>query len=144
MVLGVADEMEIFHDLTGIFVEDDGKDLLWVLAAHEGAGIGCVLANIETSQHCLSGALTGGCFASGIVGWGGFFIRFYVGRVRGLFFSNILALYVQGGYTLRATRWCCFRDEQCHGLGRRNIRGPLWWRYSWTVYPASKPLCEVL
>ena len=126
--------MEIFHDLTGIFVEDDGKDLLWVLAAHEGAGIGCVLANIETSQHCLSGALTGGCFASGIFGWGGFFIRFYVGRVRGLFFSNILALYVQGGYELRTAPRCRFREDQCRGLGRWNIWGLLWRGYYWAVY----------
>ena len=83
-VLGVPDDMVIFHELTGIFVEDSGKDLLWVLVAHECAGIGCVLANIENSQHLFLGALADGCFDSGIVGWSGFFIGFYVGRGRGL------------------------------------------------------------
>ena len=50
-VIGVADEMEIFHELTGICVEDGGKDFLWVLVALKGAGIGCVLANTKTSRN---------------------------------------------------------------------------------------------
>ena len=73
--------MTILYELTGIFVEGGGKDFLWLLAALEGAGVGCVLANIETSQHCFLGALAEGCFASSIFGWGGFFIGFYVGWV---------------------------------------------------------------
>ena len=43
--------MDIFHELTSIFVEDGGKEFLWVLEEREGAGIGYVSANIETSQH---------------------------------------------------------------------------------------------
>ena len=78
--------MAIFHNLTGIFVEDGGKDFLWVLAARKGAGIGFVSANIKTSQYCFSGALTDYYFTSGIVGWGGFLIGFYVRRGRGLCF----------------------------------------------------------
>ena len=46
MLLRVADEMAIFHELNGIFVENGGEDFLWVLAAREGADIGCVLTNI--------------------------------------------------------------------------------------------------
>ena len=49
--------MAIFRELTGILVEDGGEDFLWVLTAHEDAGVGCVLANIETIQHCFLGTL---------------------------------------------------------------------------------------
>ena len=108
--------MEIFHDLTGTFVEDGGDEFLLVLAAREGTGIGCMSANIKTSQHFLSGDLADGCFGSGIVGWGCFLIGFYVRRGRGVYFSDFLALYFQGGYAWRATQWCHFRDERCCGL----------------------------
>ena len=129
--------MEIFHEFTGIFVEDSGKEFLWVLEACEGADVGCVSANIETSQHCFSVALADGCFASDVVGWGGFFIGLYVGRGRGICFSDILEQYVQGGYSWIATRRCRFRYKRCRGLGRRNIWGPLWRGYSWSVYPCQ-------
>ena len=43
---------------------------------------------------------------------------------RGLCFSDILGLYVQGGYAWRATRKCRFRDKRCRGLVRWNIWGP--------------------
>ena len=69
-MLGVPDEMMIFHELVGIFVEDSGKDFLWLLVEHKGAGIGCVLDNIRTSQHLFSGALVDGYFDSDIFGWG--------------------------------------------------------------------------
>ena len=85
-MLGVPDEMMIFHELVGIFVEDSGKDFLWLLVEHKGVGIGCVLDNIRTSQHLFSGALVDGYFDSDIFGWGGFFISFYVRRGHGLFF----------------------------------------------------------
>ena len=45
-VSAFADEMAIFHEFTDIFVEDSGNDFLWVLAAREGAVIGCVLEKI--------------------------------------------------------------------------------------------------
>ena len=103
-VLGVADYMAIFHELTSIFVEGGGEDLLWVLAACERAGIGCVSSNIKTIQHSFLGALVDFYFSSDIVGWGGFFIGFYIERGYSLCFSDILALYVQGGYTWISTR----------------------------------------
>ena len=68
---GVANDMAIFHGITSILLEDGVEDLLWVLAALEGVGIGCMLANIETSQHCFSGALGGFifCFWYFWLGW---------------------------------------------------------------------------
>ena len=97
-VLGVSDEMAILHNLASIFIEYGSEDFLWVVVVCEGAGIGCVSANIETIQHCFLGALEDCCFASGIVFWGVLFILFYVGRGRSICYSDILALYVQGGY----------------------------------------------
>ena len=126
----VDNEMATLHDLTGIFIEDGGKDFLSILVAREGAVVGCVSANIKTSQNFFSGDFTEGCFSSSIVGWGGFFIGFYVRRSRSLCLSNILAVYVQGGYAWRSMWQCRFRDEWCRGLERLKLWGPLWQGYS--------------
>ena len=66
-VLGVANEVAILHEFTGVFVEDSGQDFLGVLTACKGAGAGDVFTDVEGGQDFLLHILVESFAESGVV-----------------------------------------------------------------------------